>query len=499
MELHERADGTARHQRRLQRQPRVDGRGARRPRTASGRGPAGARSRCSGRCSSSATAPSTAHRGVGTPLPRPASTYSSRSATRRRTWRPPRASRAAGRVTRSSRRGVPRRSRWLRQNVSAGDVVLVKASRGAALELVAEALLDEPTTHPQKGAAPDESNPARWWTVPADLPDRHPLRDRACCRAAATARRSATTVRPRTTPSAARPTMGGARHHPRRGRGLLRRQADHRCRRPRRRRCCCSSSSSGLGFVGFLDDFIKISRQRSLGLRSRAKMIGQTVSPWSSASWRCRRRSRTSAGRRPPSLHISFIRDYERFALPTVVVIVLIWFFVTGFSNAVNLTDGLDGLATGCQRSWSSRAYTLVNIWQNSQSCAHRGRRQVLRGARPARPRRGRCRDHRRLLRLPVVERLAGPDLHGRHRLAGPRRRARRPRDPDPHRAAAGHPRRPVRGRHPVGDDPGVGLQGQPGQRTVPASSGSSRPPGLPDGARCTTTSRCSAGSRSPS
>ena len=34
---------------------------------------------------------------------------------------------------------------WLRQNVSAGDVVLVKASRGAALELVAEALLDQPT------------------------------------------------------------------------------------------------------------------------------------------------------------------------------------------------------------------------------------------------------------------------------------------------------------------------------------------------------------------
>ena len=33
----------------------------------------------------------------------------------------------------------------------------------------------------------------------------------------------------------------------------------------------------GLGTVGFLDDFLKISRQHSLGLRSRAKMIGQTV------------------------------------------------------------------------------------------------------------------------------------------------------------------------------------------------------------------------------
>ena len=32
-----------------------------------------------------------------------------------------------------------------------------------------------------------------------------------------------------------------------------------------------------MGLVGFLDDYIKIARQRSLGLRSKAKMIGQTV------------------------------------------------------------------------------------------------------------------------------------------------------------------------------------------------------------------------------
>ena len=63
-------------------------------------------------------------------------------------------------------------------------------------------------------------------------------------------------------------------------------------------------------------------------------------------------------------------------------------------------------------------AYTLVNIWQNNQSCELNPRQLLLRGARPARPGRGRRRDHRRLLRLPLVERLAGPDLHGRHRLA---------------------------------------------------------------------------------
>ena len=34
---------------------------------------------------------------------------------------------------------------------------------------------------------------------------------------------------------------------------------------------------TGLGVVGFLDDFIKISKQRSLGLRSKAKIAGQSV------------------------------------------------------------------------------------------------------------------------------------------------------------------------------------------------------------------------------
>ena len=80
----------------------------------------------------------------------------------------------------------------------------------------------------------------------------------------------------------------------------------------------------GLGVVGFLDDFLKVSRQHSTGLRSRAKMIGQTVvalvfgglalSPW----------LEDENGVTPASKHISFIRDYEGFALPTVVVMVLI-------------------------------------------------------------------------------------------------------------------------------------------------------------------------------
>jgi phospho-N-acetylmuramoyl-pentapeptide-transferase len=48
--------------------------------------------------------------------------------------------------------------------------------------------------------------------------------------------------------------------------------------------------------------------------------------------------------------------------------VLLIWLTVTGTSNAVNLTDGLDGLATGASVMVFG-AYTLMNIWQNNQFC----------------------------------------------------------------------------------------------------------------------------------
>ena len=123
----------------------------------------------------------------------------------------------------------------------------------------------------------------------------------------------------------------------------------------------------GLGTVGFLDDYIKISRQRSLGLRSRAKFIGQTfvalVFGWLALSpWLEDDRGQTPAGH-----SISFIRD-AAFTLPMIVLVLFIWLLIAGSSNAVNLTDGLDGLAAGAS-VMTFGAYTLVNIWQNNQWC----------------------------------------------------------------------------------------------------------------------------------
>ncbi len=128
----------------------------------------------------------------------------------------------------------------------------------------------------------------------------------------------------------------------------------------------------GTGLVGFLDDFIKISKQRSLGLRSKAKMIGLTVvalvfgvlalSPW----------LEDDRGQTPASEHLSFIRDIGWIALPTVLAVLLIWLIIAATTNGVNLTDGLDGLATGASVMVFG-AYMFVNIWQNNQWCGQTG------------------------------------------------------------------------------------------------------------------------------
>ena len=123
----------------------------------------------------------------------------------------------------------------------------------------------------------------------------------------------------------------------------------------------------GLGTVGFLDDYIKVAKQRSLGLRSKAKMAGQTIVAVA-FGWLALTRP-DSRGNTPASLAVSFTRDMDRWALPMAVVIILILVMIAGASNAVNLTDGLDGLATGAS-TMVFGAYTLVNIWQNNQSCA---------------------------------------------------------------------------------------------------------------------------------
>jgi phospho-N-acetylmuramoyl-pentapeptide-transferase len=122
----------------------------------------------------------------------------------------------------------------------------------------------------------------------------------------------------------------------------------------------------GLGAVGFVDDYIKIAKQRSLGLRSRAKMAGQIIIAIAFALLALQ--FPDERGQTPASKYLSFTRDWEKWAMPTILVVLLILLMIAATSNAVNLTDGLDGLATGTS-TMVFAAYTVMNIWQNNQSC----------------------------------------------------------------------------------------------------------------------------------
>jgi phospho-N-acetylmuramoyl-pentapeptide-transferase len=93
----------------------------------------------------------------------------------------------------------------------------------------------------------------------------------------------------------------------------------------------------GFGLLGFLDDFIKVVLKRNLGLTSRQKLLGQII------------------------ISVIFYFIYKQNGFSTVISLPLsdfsfdlgwgfvffIVFWLVGFSNAVNLTDGLDGLLSG--------------------------------------------------------------------------------------------------------------------------------------------------------
>jgi len=122
----------------------------------------------------------------------------------------------------------------------------------------------------------------------------------------------------------------------------------------------------GCGAVGFLDDYIKVYRQDNAGLSGRGKIIGQTLVALAFGILATRFFA-DHRGVHPASQHLSFTHDWG-VRLPLVVVLLLIWFIVTGTSNGANLTDGADGLLAG-SATLVFGAYVLVNVWQSNQMC----------------------------------------------------------------------------------------------------------------------------------
>jgi phospho-N-acetylmuramoyl-pentapeptide-transferase len=102
---------------------------------------------------------------------------------------------------------------------------------------------------------------------------------------------------------------------------------------------------TALAAVGFRDDYLKVVRRSKDGISSREKILWQTLTtivalsilllhPMSSGKIR--------------ELWVPFVKHPVIASMPLGMLFFFIYFWLVGFSNAINLTDGLDGLAVGC-------------------------------------------------------------------------------------------------------------------------------------------------------
>ncbi|MEI6453832.1 MAG: phospho-N-acetylmuramoyl-pentapeptide-transferase [Actinomycetes bacterium] len=113
---------------------------------------------------------------------------------------------------------------------------------------------------------------------------------------------------------------------------------------------------ASFGLLGFIDDWLKIRNRRSLGLNKRAKFLGQLIASAIfailAAEW---------AG---ASTSLSFTRlDLPGWHFGVVVWVLLAILIMVGSSNAVNLTDGLDGLASG-SATLCFAVLAIAGYWQ---------------------------------------------------------------------------------------------------------------------------------------
>jgi phospho-N-acetylmuramoyl-pentapeptide-transferase len=124
--------------------------------------------------------------------------------------------------------------------------------------------------------------------------------------------------------------------------------------------------TTGLGVVGVLDDYIKIRKQRSLGLNKRAKLIGQTFIAVSFAVLALTFRNHLDLT--PASTYLSYARDLKFLTFGAVGFVIFAILVIAAWSNAVNFTDGLDGLAAGSSVMVLG-TYVFICFYQFRNSC----------------------------------------------------------------------------------------------------------------------------------
>jgi phospho-N-acetylmuramoyl-pentapeptide-transferase len=121
------------------------------------------------------------------------------------------------------------------------------------------------------------------------------------------------------------------------------------------------AATLGLGVIGFVDDYLKVRRQRSLGLSKSGKIFGQALVAAAFAV--------LAIHYAHTSTHLSFLRETSL----DLGIFFYAWVFVmlSAASNGVNLTDGLDGLASGSSVLVFA-AYVFIAFWEFRHTCVVR-------------------------------------------------------------------------------------------------------------------------------
>ena len=125
--------------------------------------------------------------------------------------------------------------------------------------------------------------------------------------------------------------------------------------------------ATALGAVGFTDDVIKLRKSRNLGLNKTAKTVGQITAAVLFGILVLA--FRNGDGLTPGSPELSYVREIATVTLTPVVFVLFVVVLVSAWSNAVNFTDGLDGLAAGSM-GMVTAAYVLITFWQYRNACA---------------------------------------------------------------------------------------------------------------------------------
>ena len=125
--------------------------------------------------------------------------------------------------------------------------------------------------------------------------------------------------------------------------------------------------TTALGLVGFIDDFLKLRRRRNLGLNKTSKIVGQVLT--ATVFGILALRFANERALTPASEYLSFIRDITVLGFGAIGFVLLCNLIIAAWSNGVNLTDGLDGLAAGTS-AMVLASYVIIGFWQFRNSCS---------------------------------------------------------------------------------------------------------------------------------